>query len=141
MLACLNAYPSPTKLLGGMVSTDTCNTAQLTRQTLCDAIIKEGREAGLEDDKLLMFQGNCHQHLRNILADAGDVGTLPQGYVRNVPLPRIPLRQSTSSNQIHMIPDYYEVPHGVPPYDTSRSIVENAAYAYSPAWHAIAINT
>jgi hypothetical protein len=63
---------SPTKLLGGMVSTDTCNTAQLTRQTLCDAIIKEGREAGLEDDKLLMFQGNCHQHLRNILADAGE---------------------------------------------------------------------
>jgi hypothetical protein len=71
----------------------------------------------------------------------GCVGTLPQGYVRNVPLPRIPLRQSTSSNQIHMIPEYYEVPHGVPPYDTSRSIVENAAYAFSPAWHAIAINT
>jgi hypothetical protein len=63
---------SPTKLLSGMVSTDTCNTARLTRQTLCDAIIKEGREAGLEDDKLLMFQGNCHQHLRNILADAGE---------------------------------------------------------------------
>jgi len=69
------------------------------------------------------------------------VGTLPQGYVRNVPLPRIPLRQSTSSNQMHMIPDYYEVPHGVPPYNTSRSIVENAAYAFSPAWHAIAIYT
>jgi len=40
-----------------------------------------------------------------------------------------------------MIPDYYEVPHGVPPYDTAHSIVDNAAYAYSPAWHAIAINT
>jgi len=25
------------------------------------------------------------------------------------------------------------------PYDTSHSIVENAAYAFSPAWHAIAI--
>jgi hypothetical protein len=72
---------------------------------------------------------------------AKSVGTLPQGYVRNVPLPRIPLRQSTSSDQIHTIPDYYEVPHGVPPYDTPRSIVENAAYAFSPAWHAIAINT
>jgi hypothetical protein len=71
----------------------------------------------------------------------GCVGTLPQGYVRNVPLPRIPLRQSTSSNQIHMIPDYCKVPHGVPPYDTAHSIVENAAYAFSPAWHAIAINT
>ncbi len=33
---------SPTKLLGGMVSTDTCNTARLMRQTLCDAIIQEG---------------------------------------------------------------------------------------------------
>ena len=49
----------------------------------------------------------------------------PQGYVRNV------LRQSTSSNQRHMIPDYYEVPFGVPPYDTPHSIVENAAYAFS----------
>jgi hypothetical protein len=33
---------SPTKLLGGMASTDTCSTAHLMRQTLCDAIIKEG---------------------------------------------------------------------------------------------------
>ncbi len=62
---------SPTKLLCGMVSTDTCNTARLTRQTLCDAIIKEGREAGLVDDMLHMYQGNCHQHLRNILVDMG----------------------------------------------------------------------
>jgi len=67
------------------------------------------------------------------------VGNLPQGYMCNVPLPRIPLRQSTSSNQTHMIPDYYKVPYGVPPYNTHHSIVENAAYAFSPAWHAIAI--
>ena len=62
---------SPTKLLGGMVSTDTCNTARLTRQTLCDAIIQEGRDAGLVDNELNMYQGNCHQHLHNILVDAG----------------------------------------------------------------------
>ena len=62
---------SPTKLLGGMVSTDTCNTARLTRQTLCNAIIQQGREMGLGDDKLTMYQGNCHQHLRNILVNAG----------------------------------------------------------------------
>jgi hypothetical protein len=31
---------SPTKLLGGMVSMDTCNTARLTRQTLCDPSFK-----------------------------------------------------------------------------------------------------
>ena len=82
-----------------------------------------------------------NKQLTAVKSAVAHVGNLPQGYVRNVPLPRIPLRQSTSSNQVHMIPDYYEVPHGVPPYDTHRSIVENAAYAYSPAWHAIAINT
>jgi hypothetical protein len=52
---------SPTKFLSGMVSTDTCNTARLMRQTLCDPIIKEGREAGVEDDMLHMYQDNCHQ--------------------------------------------------------------------------------
>ena len=70
-----------------------------------------------------------------------NVGTLPQGCVHNVTLPRIPLQQSTSSNEIHMIPDYYKVTHGVPPYNTSHMIVKNAAYVFSPAWHAIAINT
>ncbi len=40
-LACKTPNPDdcPTKLLGGMVSTDTCITARKTRQTLCDAII------------------------------------------------------------------------------------------------------
>ena len=33
---------SPTKLLGGMVSMDRCNTARLTRQTLCNAIHSTG---------------------------------------------------------------------------------------------------
>jgi hypothetical protein len=62
---------SPTKLLGGTVSTDMCNTAQLTRQTLCKAIIQEGRDAGLDNKMLKMYQGNCHQHLHKILVDAG----------------------------------------------------------------------
>jgi hypothetical protein len=38
----------------------------------------------------------------------GCVGTLPKGYIRNVPLTRIPIQQSTSSetrHQIHTIPD------------------------------------
>ncbi len=65
------------------------------------------------------------------------VGTLPEGYVHHVPLPRVPVRQSAQS---HQIPDYYEDPQGVPPYITPRSLVESAAYAFSPAWHAIAIN-
>ena len=62
---------SPTKLLGGMVSMDMCNTAQLTRQTICDAIIQEGRDAGYDDNDLRLYQGNCHHHLRNILVQAG----------------------------------------------------------------------
>jgi hypothetical protein len=40
-----------------------------------------------------------------------------------------------------MIPDYYKELNLVPMYDTPRSIVEFTAYAISPAWHAIAINT
>jgi hypothetical protein len=62
---------SPTKLLGGMVSTDTCNTARLTRQTLCDAIIQKGRDMGLDNEKVKLYHGNCHQHLCNILVEAG----------------------------------------------------------------------
>jgi hypothetical protein len=68
----------------------------------------------------------------------GCVGTLPEGYVRNVPLPRVPVRQSAQS---HQIPDYYKDQYEVPTYVTPRSLVESAAYAFSPAWHAIAINT
>jgi hypothetical protein len=68
------------------------------------------------------------------------VGTFPQGYVRNVPLPRVPVRQSPMS-QVHTIPDSYEVLYVAPMYTLPQSIVENAAYAFSPAWHAIAINT
>jgi hypothetical protein len=70
------------------------------------------------------------------------VGTLPQGYIRNVPLPRVPRGQSAKSHiQVTTIPDYYETPFVVPTYDSPRSLVESAAYAFSPVWHAIAINT
>ena len=62
---------SPTKLLGGMVSTDMCNTARLTRQTLFDAIIQKGRDMELDNEKLKLYHGNCHQHLHNILVEAG----------------------------------------------------------------------
>ena len=62
------------------------------------------------------------------------VGTLPEGYVRFVPLPRVPVQQST-------VPDYYKDQYRVPTYITPHSLVESAAYAFSPAWQAIAINT
>jgi hypothetical protein len=69
------------------------------------------------------------------------IGTLLEGYVRNVPLPRVPLQQSTSTLVRHTIPDYYEFPYGVPMHTFPCSIVESAAYAFSPTWHTIAINT
>jgi hypothetical protein len=72
----------------------------------------------------------------------GCVGTLPKEYICYVPLPPVPLVQSTESRpQIHTIPDYYKPPYVVPMYSSLCSLVENAAYAFSPAWHAIAVNT
>jgi hypothetical protein len=64
------SHMCPTKLLGGMISTDTCNTARKTRQTLSNHIIQMGRDRGFNDEALVLYQGNCHQHLRNILVDA-----------------------------------------------------------------------
>jgi hypothetical protein len=70
------------------------------------------------------------------------VGTLPEGYIHNVSLPLVPRVQSAKSRvQVHAIPDYYKTTYSVPTYISPHSIVESAAYAFSPAWHAIAINT
>ena len=72
----------------------------------------------------------------------GCVGTLPKGYIRNVPLTRVLILQSISSetrHQVHMIPDYYKGTYIVPTYNSPHSIVERAAFAFSPAWHAVAI--
>ncbi len=52
-----------------------------------------------------------------------------------------PVCQSAPAHQVQAIPDYYEDPYGVLTYGIPRSIVERAAYAFSPAWHAVAINT
>lgn len=71
----------------------------------------------------------------------GCVGNLAKGYVRNVPLPKLPKIQRARPHQVTTIPDYYEEPYLVPTYDSPRRLVESAAYAFSPAWHAIAINT
>jgi hypothetical protein len=71
----------------------------------------------------------------------GCVGTLPKGYIRSVPLHRVPLRQSATAHQVHTVPAYYDNPYRVPMYGIPCSIVERAAYAFSPAWYAIAINT
>jgi hypothetical protein len=71
----------------------------------------------------------------------GCVGTLPEGYIHNLPLPQVPRVQSAKSRvEVHAIPGYYKIMYAVPRYISPRSRVESAAYAYLPAWHAIAIN-
>jgi hypothetical protein len=60
------------------------------------------------------------------------VGTLPKGYVHNVPLPRVPIQQSPTSQVLqvqHTIPDYYKLSYVDPTYDSPHSIVESAVYA------------
>jgi hypothetical protein len=49
----------------------------------------------------------------------GYIGTLPRGYIRNVPLPRVPIHQSTLSHQVHTITEFQRLmllvhsrPHG-----------------------------
>jgi hypothetical protein len=52
----------------------------------------------------------------------GCVGTLPKGYIRNVPLPRVQVRQSAQSHQVHTILDYYNRPCVVPMYVAPHSL-------------------
>jgi hypothetical protein len=69
------------------------------------------------------------------------VGTLPNVYIHNEPLPRIPRKQCAKSRvQVHTIPEYYKTTYVVHTYKSPSSRAESAAYAYSPIWHAIAIN-
>jgi hypothetical protein len=70
------------------------------------------------------------------------VGRIPGGYIPNVPLPPVPVLPSTqSSPQVHTIPEDYNTMYLDPTYNSFCSLVYSAAYhAFSPAWHAIAIN-
>jgi hypothetical protein len=71
---------------------------------------------------------------------ASDVGTLPKGYVCNIPLPRVPRVQNTQSHQATKIPDYYKDICLFPTYNRPCNIVRRAAFAFSPARQALAIN-
>jgi hypothetical protein len=61
---------SPTKLLGGYISHDNCSTANLTGDILCDRILQAGRDAGISEEELVLYQGHCFQHLRNTWFEA-----------------------------------------------------------------------
>jgi hypothetical protein len=74
----------------------------------------------------------------------GCVGNLPEGYIRNVPLPRVPRDQSTFQSRVphvRAIPVYNEETHVIPTYNSTCRIGERVATANSPQWQPIAINT
>jgi hypothetical protein len=71
------------------------------------------------------------------------VGNLPKGYIRNVPLPRVPREQSTRQSRVlpDRIPHYSEDTYMIPTYKGTCRIGERIAKANSPPWQPIAINT
>ncbi len=57
----------------------------------------------------------------------GCVGTLPEGYIHNVPLSQVPKIQRAQPHQVTKITVYYETPYVIPMYGTTSSIVDSAA--------------
>ncbi len=61
---------SPTKLLGGFISHDNCATANKTGIILGAKILQAGKDAGMSDRELVIYQGHCFHHLRNTWFEA-----------------------------------------------------------------------
>ncbi len=60
----------------------------------------------------------------------GCVGNLPEGYIHNVPLPRVPRDQSTFQSRVqpvHTLPVYYEETHIIPTYNSTCRLGERVA--------------
>jgi len=57
---------SPTKLIGGFLSHDNCATANKTGDNVMDMILKLGKELGMNDQDLILYQGYCFNHLQNM---------------------------------------------------------------------------
>jgi hypothetical protein len=74
----------------------------------------------------------------------GCVGNLPEGYIHDVPLPRVPQDQSTFQSRVppvHTIPGYYKDMYVIPMYNGTCRIGERVALANSSRWQPLAINT
>jgi hypothetical protein len=56
---------SPKKLIGGYISHDNCATANKPGNYLSDMILALGKEAGMYDLDLILYQVHCFNHLRN----------------------------------------------------------------------------
>jgi hypothetical protein len=51
---------------GGLLTSDTCNTARKIRLLLCEKIEEAAREKGLPEDEINVLEGDCWNHLRNV---------------------------------------------------------------------------
>jgi hypothetical protein len=60
-----SAKMSPTKLIGGFLSHNNCATANKTGNNIMDMILKLGKEAGMTDQDVILYQSHCFNHLRN----------------------------------------------------------------------------
>ena len=56
---------SPTKLIGGYISHDNCATANKSENLLMENILALGREKGMSNSYLILFQAHCFNHLWN----------------------------------------------------------------------------
>ena len=57
------------RMLETMMSTDTCNTAQLLHHHFQQQVFGVCQEMGIPEDKLVMYSGFCFQHMRNIICN------------------------------------------------------------------------
>ncbi len=60
----------PTKLIGGFLSHDNCATANKTCNNVMDMILKLGKETGMNDQDLILYEGHCFNHLQNTWFEA-----------------------------------------------------------------------
>jgi hypothetical protein len=65
-----SADMSPSKLTGGFSNHNNCATANKTGNDLMDMTLKLGKEVGMTDQDLILYQGHCFNHLQNTWFEA-----------------------------------------------------------------------
>ena len=59
-------YVTVTRLIGGMVSHDNCHIANKSGTLLADDMIEKGKEEGMNDKDIHIYQGHCFNLLHNV---------------------------------------------------------------------------